>query len=101
MEKRVKWNIEFKDVTSVAHAVADFIERAGMAFGIVARFSKEEEIALGLQIPIWNFDFFVSTHGLGMLLLLISPSPPTEADFKTLKFDDIKFFYQEQTDDND
>nr|GEV54817.1 hypothetical protein [Tanacetum cinerariifolium] len=63
MEKRVKWNIEFKDVTSVAYAAADFAEQAGMASGTAARFSKEEEIALGLQIPIWNFDFFVSIHG--------------------------------------
>nr|GEX93953.1 hypothetical protein [Tanacetum cinerariifolium] len=50
MEKRENRNMEFKDATSVAHAAANFAERTGMPSRIVAQISKEEEVALGLQI---------------------------------------------------
>nr|GEV53624.1 reverse transcriptase domain-containing protein [Tanacetum cinerariifolium] len=42
-------------------AILNLEERAGMASRTAAQFSKEE-VALGLQISIWNFAFFVSTH---------------------------------------
>ncbi|GKA93470.1 zf-CCHC domain-containing protein [Tanacetum coccineum] len=64
-------NVQKQKREHVAHAAADFAERAGMASGIAARFLKEEEVALGLQIPIWNFDFFVSTHALDDGVVLV------------------------------